>query len=103
MRATTSVGPPAANGTMMRTARFGHASAHARVATMLGASKADDVAVALNRRRVIIAISPTAKTRWLPRAQQHRSAVEPLQTKCSVPGKGNGASVIIRVIFILSS
>src|SRR5258705_2309998 len=56
MRPITSVGPPAAKGTMMRTTRVGHAAARARTVVTLGTSRAAD-AVALNCRRVIITIS----------------------------------------------
>ena len=57
MRPITSVGPPAAKGTMMRTTRVGHAEARARtVVKALGTSRAAD-AVALNCRRVIITIA----------------------------------------------
>src|ERR1700716_1687824 len=53
MRAITSVGPPAANGTTIRTGWVGQARAFARLATMPDAS-ADAAASALKQRRVII-------------------------------------------------
>src|SRR5262249_61095887 len=56
MRPITSVGPPAAKGTMMRTTRVGHAAARAPTVVTLGTSRAAD-AVALNCRRVIITIA----------------------------------------------
>src|SRR4029077_2656730 len=53
MRAITSVGPPAANGTTIRTGWGGQARAFAGLATRPGAS-ADAAASALKQRRVII-------------------------------------------------
>src|SRR4051794_9944607 len=53
MRAITSVGPPAANGTTIRTGWVGQARAFARLAAMPDAS-ADAAASALKQRRVII-------------------------------------------------
>src|SRR4029079_17134428 len=53
MRAITSVGPPAANGTTIRTGWVGQARAFARLAAMPDAS-ADAAASALKQRRGII-------------------------------------------------
>src|SRR5580704_18114291 len=50
-RATESVGPPAASGTIMRTERLGHASARAARVITFGAST-DAVENAISRRRV---------------------------------------------------
>src|SRR4029077_3556257 len=71
MRAITSVGPPAANGTTIRTGWVGQARAFARLATMPDAS-ADPAASALKQRRVIITMYlqqhwTTAKHSWIGR------------------------------------
>src|SRR5580700_9012645 len=53
-RATESVGPPAASGTIMRTARLGHASAFATRITF--GANTDAVENASSRRRVSTAL-----------------------------------------------
>src|SRR5437588_7119972 len=55
IRAITSVGPPGANGTMMRTGRVGQARARARSEAMLDINR-DAEAATLKRRRVMITI-----------------------------------------------
>jgi hypothetical protein len=55
IRAITSVGPPAANGTTIRTGWVGQASARARLEAMPDINK-DAQAAELKRRRVIITV-----------------------------------------------
>ena len=54
-RATESVGPPAASGTIMRTVRLGHVSARAARVITFGANT-DAAEIAITRRRVSTAL-----------------------------------------------
>src|SRR5215471_13287877 len=99
MRPITSVGPPAAKGTMMRTTRVGHAAARApRVVTTLGTSKAAD-AVALNRRRVIITISLQRQCKVLGRFSLRNIAARPCACNKNLSSAMSGlaASLLARV------